>query len=210
MKLVVIGATGRSGRCLVKQALQAGHDVIAFAPQPSKLGIDDERLTAMPGDVLDPDVVKKAVVASDAVVFTVGVANRRTTTLLSDGIRNTVQAMEGAGVRRLVCVSTGMLAIGGQMRLARRLFSAFVVERIMRNIYLDLARMEDEVTLTGLDYTVVRAGRLTMGPRTGIYRTAVNASVRRPGRLSRADLADYVLRHLDAPDTYRTVVEVAY
>jgi putative NADH-flavin reductase len=210
MKVVVIGATGRSGRRLVEQALAAGHEVTAFAPEPAKLGLGGERLTTVAGDVLDADAVKKAVIDSDAVLFAIGVARRTTTTLFSDGIRNTVEAMEAAGVRRLVCVSTGMLAIGRHLGLARQLFSEFVVERVMRNVYLDLARMEDEVALSDLDYTVVRAGRLADGPRTGSYRVAVNGSIRRPGRLSRGDLADYVVRNLDAPGTYRAVVEVAY
>jgi putative NADH-flavin reductase len=209
MKLVVIGATGRTGRHVVRQALAAGHDVVAFAPEPAKLGVD-ERFTAVAGDALDVDAVKNAVTGSDAVVYTIGVAKRTTTTTFSEGIRSTIAAMEAADVRRLFCLSNGLVEIGPQLGLARQVFSEFVVERIMRNIYLDLARMEDELALSELDYTILRPGRLSNGPRTGHYRTAVNSKIRRPRRLSRADLADYVLGHLDAADTYRAVVEVAY
>jgi putative NADH-flavin reductase len=210
MKLVVIGATGRSGRRLVDRAVEAGHTVTAFAPEPAKLGDQSERLITLAGDVLDAGAVKEAIMGSEAVVSALGVAKRTTTTLFSDGIRNIVAAMDASGVRRLVCVSAAGLAIGPHLGLPRQLFAEFVIERIMRNVYLDLARMEDEVALSDLDYTVVRAGRLTEGPYTGTYRTAVNASIRRPGPLSRADLAGYVLGHLGAQDTYRAVVEVAY
>lgn len=210
MRVLIIGATGRNGRQIVARADAAGHQLIAFAPDPAGFAAFGDRVTAVAGDVLDPDAVKKAVTDCDAVVFALGPASRRTTTLLSDGIRNTIQAMEAAGVRRLVCVSTSMLAIGGHLGLARKLFSEFVIERIMRNVYLDLARMEDEVELCDLDYTVVRSAPPTDGPLTGSYRVAAGSSIRRPGRLSRADLADYIVRNLETADSYRAVVEVAY
>jgi putative NADH-flavin reductase len=83
------------------------------------------------------------------------------------------------------------------------------VERIMRNIYLDLARMEDELEASDTDWTVVRATRLTDGPATGNYRATADG-LDRPRQISRADLAGYLVSQIAAADTYRKKVVVSY
>ena len=85
-----------------------------------------------------------------------------------------------------------------------------IVRRIYRNTFADMTCMENGLKRSDLDWTVIRAPMLTDGLQTGRYRTAVNQHLPRPERISRADLADYIVTDLDDPASYRAKVEVAY
>ena len=211
MRLAVFGATGGTGRLLVEQALAAGHEVTAVARRPSAVGDRHGRLEVVRGDVLDPSTIERAVAGHDAVVSALGAADRGPTTVYSEGTGNVARAMRAAGLRRLTCVSSGGLeADHPHAPLPQRLVTKLFVQRLYKNVFADMARMEEELERSGLDWTVVRAPMLTDGPRTGRYRVAANDYLRRPGRISRADLADYVLAHLDDLASYRTRVEISY
>jgi hypothetical protein len=152
--------------------------------------------------------VQDVIAGKDAVICVLGVASRSTTTVFSEGLTNVLRAMEAKGVRRVMSVSAAGLD-PSRLPLPRRLFATYVVERVMRNIFLDLARMEDEMELSDTDWTVVRAGVLTDRPPAGGYRASAEG-LDRPGRLGRADLADYLVSHLTDPQTYRRKVTVSY
>lgn len=211
MRLVVFGATGGTGRLVVEQALAAGHEVTAVARRPSAFAARHERLEVVRGDVLEPSTVERAVAERDAVVSALGAAGRAPTTVYSEGTANIAWAMRAGGVHRLTCVSSGGLeADHPYAPFLQRLVTKLVVQRVYKNPFADMARMEDELQRSGLDWTVIRAPMLTNGPRTGRYRVAANDYLRRPGRISRADLADYVLAHLGDPASYRARVEISY
>jgi putative NADH-flavin reductase len=118
-----------------------------------------------------------------------------------------MQAMQSAGVRRLMCVSASGLDPGpGLLRwLARQ-----VLWLMFKEAYTDMARMEAAVKASDLDWTIVRPPRLTNGPHTGQYHMAVNKHLARGWTISRADLADYIVTHLEDPQTYCAQIEVAY
>src|SRR5918992_5532141 len=105
MKLLIVGATGGTGRQLVRQALERGHAVTAFARDPAAL---DERdgLRVLAGDVLDPAAVERAVAGHEAVLCALGKPAARPGRVRSQGTRNIVRAMESAGPARLICLST--------------------------------------------------------------------------------------------------------
>ena len=209
MELVVMGATGRTGRLVVDRALAEGHWVTAFTRQPEEVTRGPDRLAVVPGDVTDADAVRDVIAGKDAVIFVLGVRNRSTTTVFSEGITNVARAMEAKGVRRVMAVSTAGLDLSVRMPLPRRFVATYIVERLLRNIYLDLARMEDELEASDTDWTVVRATALTSGPASGNYRTA-SEGLDRPGRIGRADLADYLVSRLASPPTYRKKVTISY
>jgi putative NADH-flavin reductase len=209
MKLVVVGAGGRTGRLIVERALAAGHHVTAFVRRPDQMITRHERLSVTCGDVLDPDSLSEAVAGQEAVVSALGVKSRTTTTVFSAGITNVAKAMEFRDVRRILALSSAGLDIGPHMPIAQRLIAEYIVERVMRNIYLDLARMEDELETHHIDWTIVRATALTDGPANGRYRVALDGGVARPKRLSRSDLAAYVVDQLDNPETYRKKVMIS-
>ncbi|MDQ1565565.1 MAG: hypothetical protein QOF96_445, partial [Actinomycetota bacterium] len=119
--------------------------------------------------------------------------------------------LEASGVRRFVAVSA--VPVGpvpaGESFLNRRLLLPFV-SRLLRDVYADLAAMEDEIRRSDTDWTVVRPPKLTDKPLTGKYRVVVGGNVPRGYAISRADVAHTMLSLLDDPATFGKPVGVAY
>jgi putative NADH-flavin reductase len=200
MKLVIFGSTGGTGRALVQQALQESHRVTAFARNPAKLeGLEHTNLQVLSGDVLDRAAVENAVAGQDAVLSTIGAGAERTT-VREEGTRNIVEAMQTAGVRRLVCQSS--LGVGDSRANLSFFTNYVIVSFFLRHAFADHERQEAVVRRSSLDWTIVRPPHLTNGPRTGVYRHGFGVTERGiEGRISRADVADFMLRQL-ADDQY--------
>lgn len=207
MNLVVIGATGGTGSQVVAQALAAGHRVTALVRRPAAVPLQHPRLEVIQGDVFEPATLAQPIRGQDAVVSALGVTTHGPTTLFSTGIANIMQAMQSAGVRRLMCVSASGLDPGP---LLQRWIAKPLLWLMFKEAYSALVRMEAAVKASDLDWTIVRPPRLTDGPRTGQYHIAVNQHLSRGWFISRADLADYIVTHLEDPQTYCAQVEVAH
>jgi putative NADH-flavin reductase len=195
MRLLVFGSTGGTGLELLTQALDQGHDVVAYARNPAKLdGMSHARLEVIRGDVLDLAGVESAVVGHDAVFCAVGAGPKRTT-LREDATRNIVNAMEKTGLRRLICLSS--LGVGDS-RSNLPFFTKYVIVGIfLRHAFADHERQEEIVRGSSLDWTIVRPPHLKDGPRTGTYRHGFAAMDRQiKGQISRADVADFMLKQL--------------
>jgi putative NADH-flavin reductase len=168
MKVVILGASGRTGRELVKQALELGHDVTAFVRDPSKLRVDIERSKVVQGNMLDQGSLERAIAGQDAVISALGSPGLGKSTDLSDATAMIVGIMETAGVKRLIFEST--VGIGDSKGhtpwLARKTF----IPLILRNVFADKELQEQYIKGSALDWVIVRPARLTNGPRTGIYR----------------------------------------
>lgn len=210
MRLLVIGAAGRTGRHVVDSALATGHVVTAFVRRPDALDSQREGLTVVRGDVLDPASVTSAMKGQEAVASVVGVKGRGQTTVFSAGMANVLDAMAGHGVRRVVALSTAGLDPDVEMPLAQRLVSRYIVARILRNLYQDQARMEAALEASDTDWTIVRATLLTDRPATGNYRVSVGGELTKPERIGRADLAAYIVSGLAEPETFREKVMISY
>jgi len=207
MKIIVFGATGGIGRQVVEQALAANHQVTAVARRPAAITTQHERLQVIRGDVLEPDTFKQALAGQDAVVSALGVVSREPTTLYSAGNANIMQAMQSAGVRRIMCISATGLNPGPRLQ---RLIAKPLLWMAFGNMYSDLVRMENVVKASGLDWTIIRPPRLTDGPRTGHYQIVINKQLSHGMLLSRADVADFIVNHLQDRATYCGMVEIAY
>ena len=200
MKLLVFGATGGTGRELVKQALAHGYEVTTFVRDPAKLGdITHASLHVARGDVLDPAVVEKAVPGRDAVLCSIGAGAERTT-LRENGTRNIVAAMEKVGVRRLICQSS--LGVGDS-RTNLGFFTKYVIVPVfLRHAFADHERQEAVVKQSALAWTIVRPPHLKDGPHTGTYRQGFpTTDTGIQGTISRADVADFMLEQLTS-ETY--------
>jgi putative NADH-flavin reductase len=209
--LTVFGATGATGTEIVRAALAGGHTVTAVARDPSKLEIDHDRLRIVRGDVLDAASIEAATCGADAVISALGVGSERTpTTVYSTGVRNILDAMRTSGVRRFVGISALPVTPRDEVGLIHRRLLFPILRRFFGESYADMARMEQLLGASGVAWTVLRPPRLTDGPGTGRYRTAVGAPLPRAGRISRADLARVMLQVLDDPRAQRAAIAVAY
>ena len=220
MKLTIFAASGGIGRHLVGQALAAGHDVTAVARNPASLPAE---VRAVRADLAtaQPAALATAVGGADAVLSALGPRSKADYGIATTGTRAIVGAMEAAGVRRLVVVSAapvGTIASARRPRppkhdsgdgfVMRHLLSPLITAAL-RDLYVDLARMEDTLADSGLDWTAVRPPRLTNGPETGAYRTASGRNLRRGLTVSRADVAHLMLAALGQPETIGHAIGIA-
>ena len=199
MRITVLGATGRTGRPLVEQALDRGHDVVAFARDPTALEIDHERLTVVQGDAYTGEGITEAVDRADAVVSVLGQTSSGPDNLLAVAGEHVTDAMAAAGVDRFVTlVGAGVREPGESVSASGRVMG--VLLRLLAGDVLDDASDHvDRVKATDLDWTVVRAPRLTDGEGVGDYR-AGDISLGFES-VARADVARFVLDCLEN-DTY--------
>jgi putative NADH-flavin reductase len=196
VKIVVFGAAGGTGRALVTQALAQSRGVVAFVRTPAKFDLEHEGLSVVHGDVVDAAAVERAVLGQDAVLCALGAASplKRDPVLVS-GIDNIVHAMERGGLRRLIYLS--FLGVRGGREQLSFLGRYVVAPLILRNIVADHEAKESIISRSSLDWTIVRPPRLSNGPHTGSYRhgSDIKAASVVP-TISRADLADFMLRQL--------------
>ena len=225
MKITIIAATGGVGRQLVSQALAAGHDVTAVARNPAKLPPDVQAGAArvVTADLSHPDlqVLESAVAGADAVLSALGPHNNSDAGIAAPGTRAIIDAMRAAGVRRIVAISAAPVSTTpspGRSSPPRhdpgdgfimRQFGTRIAKTMFGKVYDDLARMEDNLRDSGLDWTILRPPQLTGKPLTGRYRTARGQNVRGGRSVPRADVAHYMLAVLDQPDTIGQVIGIA-
>ena len=209
MKLLIIGGTGGLGKELVRQALARDHEVTVMARNPSAVSSEDYHLRVVRGDVLDAESLGRAVAGQEAVLNALGTPSpRRPSTLLEEGTKNIVEAMERQGVRRMVCVT--ILGTGDSGRRHGNLFyRLFVLGFFVSPMLEDKERQEEVIRVSRLDWTIVRPPRYTDEPKSGGYRV-IGDGGGRVGRIGRADLADFVLDQLDDRSYVRRAVVVGY
>ena len=197
-KLLIIGASRGIGLETMSAALRAGHNVRALAR--SKIPIQNANLDRVSGDALDRDTIRKALEDIEAVIQTLGVdisprAIFERTTLFSQSTRILVDAMKAAGVKRLIAV-TG-LGAGDSRGHGGFLYDAVAFPLILKRVYDDKDVQEWIIRSSGLDWTIVRPGLLTNRPATGQYCVLTKPKDWRFGVISRADVANFLVRQID-------------
>src|SRR6266850_3467526 len=165
-RILIVGATGGTGRQLVEQALERGHEVTALARHPSALRIEHPRLTVVQGDVLDYPSVETAVRGQDAVLSALGHKQFfRPTRILSEGTRNVLRAMDAHRVRRFVCETA--LGIGDSAGRMGLYYTFFVIPVILPFYFWDKTRQERLIAASRVEWVIVRPGALTNGAALG-------------------------------------------
>jgi putative NADH-flavin reductase len=210
MKVAVFGASGGIGSEAVEQLLARGHEVVAIVRRGSPAVKPDNLTVSVVPDLHDPSEIASAITDSNAILSAVGprrlsdgpVASRVTAAIL--------RAMNAAGVNRYVGVSAAPVAPAA---VGDRIVMRYLARPVMRTIfcdhYLDLARMEGEVSQSGACWTVVRPPRLSNGPVTGSYRRTIGGNVPNGFLISRADVAHAMCAALDDPETFNRGMGVA-
>ena len=202
MKVIVFGATGKTGQHVLRAALAAGHGVTAFGRSVDRIDINDPALETHKGDVFDTDSVTGAVAGHDAVIVCLGSTGLRDKTTLATGTAAVIDAMAAHDVQRLVVMSAAGVGDSWQQipRSSRLLFRT-----MLRNVFADHQAQEAIVEQSSPDWTIVRAAVLKDDPATGHY-TATNTGP--ITRITRTDIAAALVDQLDDSSYSHTAISV--
>jgi uncharacterized protein YbjT (DUF2867 family) len=201
--VLVIGASKGIGLETVKQALEAGHHVRALARSAPRIPVRHAQLEKMKGNALDRATVERALDGIDVVIQTLGISGGpdilfKPVRLFSDSTRILVAAMEAKLVNRLICV-TGLGA--GESRGKGNLLYNAVIGLVLVRVYDDKTLQERIIRNSTLDWVVARPGVLTNKARTGRYKVLIDPRDWRTGFISRANVADFLVKQI-ADDAY--------
>jgi len=190
MKVVVIGASGRTGTEVVRQGLAGGHEVTAFVRDPAKLTVRDPRLTVKTGDARDTADLRAALEGQDAVISTLG--GKPKDAVMERSTAALVEAANETGVRRVVMLSAYLLASNYKPNPVTKLLARLVTGGMVA----DKRSGEAHLVHSKLDWTIVYATMLTNGPRSGVRTVTSSETVTSFDKISRADVAAVLLEQV--------------
>lgn len=190
MKVIVIGASGKTGSHVSQQALEQGHEVSVFVRTASKLEAVKDKVNIISGDVFSADSVAEAITGHDAVVICLGSTGLSDTSTLTTGTRNVITAMNEHDVPRLIVLSAAGVGESWQQIgwMSRVLFKT-----MLKNVFKDQIAQEALVKRAKLNWTIVRAAILTVKPASGECRADNRAKT---GKIARADVADFLVKQV--------------
>ena len=211
MKILVIGASGKTGHEVVRQALAAGHEVTAFVRDPSRLELREPRLTVATGDARSVDDLRRALAGQDAVISTLGgrakdamaspLGGKPSGGVMEASTAALIEAAGEAGVRRVVMLSTFMLAPNFRAGILKPLALYY------KGMNDDKRAGEEALKNSPLDWTIVYATRLTDGERSGRERLVPVTEIVTPrDNVSRSDAAAFLLAQLDDDAAIRKAI----
>jgi putative NADH-flavin reductase len=215
MNILIIGAGGGIGFEAVQLALKEGHRVTAVLRHPEKLPVTHPNLSIVKGDIFQPAAFEKQLLEADFTISAIGVSgagffNDKPTTLYSEGNASLISAMQRTGAKRAFFISASAVEISPVLPAFVRFAAKNIIQKLLRHMYADLRRMEAIIKASSLDWTIIRPPQLTNGPVTGQYRTAVNAFLKNALKISRADVAHYMIHNAGNETTFKGIVEIGY
>ena len=197
MKIALFGATGKTGTLVLANLLSKSHTVTALVRNPAKIMIASPHLKLIQGDALILADVERAVEGCDAVISVLGLPSLKPSTLLTVSAGNIAAAMKTKGVKRVIYM--GSAGILNEMGGLPGMFIGF----ILRNALKDHRGAYDVLRASPLEWTVLRPLSLTDGDATGRYRTTVTGLPKNGRSISRADVADFIVKTLEQGDYIR-------
>jgi len=193
MKIFVLGATGGTGRLIVRDAVAKGHSVMALVRSTARADLPGADL--IEGDARDEGTLGRALNGSDAVVCALGTGlGFREVSLLTVATRALVTAMTHTGVRRLVCISA--LGVGDSRDHGGFVFDRLFQPLLLSHAYKDKECQEATIRASSLDWVVVRPAQLTNDPARGSVRAVTDLAGINGGKIARADVAKFVVEQL--------------
>ena len=184
-----MGATGRTGRHVVEQALAAGHEVRALVRSRAKLNLQHPKLEVLEGDATDAAAVQRLVAGCDATLSTLG-----PTAQAKDVCSRATENVIRAGTPRYVFISGAGTDLPGDRKDAIGKLVSFLVRTLSPEVFHDKVRELELVQKSGLRWTAVRPPRLVERPAKGVARVSVERS---PGSaIPYPELAAFALRCL--------------
>lgn len=205
MKILILGAAGKTGSALVDQAVSRGHAVTAFVHTADEYLRTDVRIAS--GDARDQASVLAAVHGQDAVIDALGGhLPFLKTTLETDTARVVIDAMVEAGVRRLLVIST--IGEGDSIANVHDFYKHFFMTTVLRGVMQDKASMEQVVEHSALDWTIVRPAGLRDGAPQGVHIVSPE-SAEKVRFITRADVATFILDQLESTEFLHQAVGIA-
>jgi putative NADH-flavin reductase len=201
MKVIVFGATGPTGRRALDEALAKGHEVTAFVRDPSKLKTRHERLRVVKGDAVDRASVENALAGQHGVLVCLGARNRSGKGWPPRDIdfvatRNILAGMTKHGVKRLVCMTGMGVGDSKQMKsVSNWVFTKIFMPLLLKKIFEAKEKQEEAIRASDRDWIIVRPTVLNDGPARGDFKVTTDLSPV-PGRISRADVAAFMVEQL--------------
>ncbi len=194
MKILILGATGPTGQLLVQQALNKFYQVTALVRNPAKFNLSNQNLTVIKGDVLDKTSFTKALKEQDAVLVALGTgASLQSSNLMLQAITHLIPAMQAAKVQRVILLSAfGVGATFAQANFIQKIIFSLP----LKNIYADKAKANALLGNSALNWTIVCPVKLTNGPYTGFCNAAEKLPMKGMPKISRADVASFMLQQL--------------
>ena len=214
MNVVVFGPTGSTGRLVVEFALAAGHVVTAFARDPKRMPLTHPNLRIVKGDAMDPASVASAVQGQDAVICTLGVKPQAKDDLgrrqpgvpvCSVGTKNILAAMPLGQGRRLIVESSVSV---GESYHTGSFGAGFMVKLALKEVMADKEEQEAAVRESDCDWTIVRPATLTFKRARGNLKAGTDLRWNITSTATRADVAEYMVKILDDPATYKKAITV--
>ena len=192
MNVVIFGASGGTGRELVRQALRDGHVVTAFVRSVESFPIENPRLKVTGGDVTRPGEVERACAGQDIVLSALGAKGK--VRVCAQGIQNILARMRARDVGRLVALSAFGAGESRNKGLYSRILWASLSDRMA-----DMVVMEREILSSDVQWTIFRPPALTNGELTSTYRLGADLRVSLFSKVSRADVARAMLQVATTP-----------
>lgn len=196
MRITVFGATGKTGKLLVQQALEQGHDIVALARTPAKMEIQNPRLHVVQGDIQNAQTVAQAIAGSDAVISVLGPTSNAPDLVVSRGMQNILAGMRQENVTRLIIsAGAGVGDPADQPGIPDKIITT-LLKLVSKNVLQDMVNTVAVVRNSDRDWTIVRVPMLTDDVSVGTLRVgAVGKDI--GTRVGRADLAAFLLKQLN-------------
>jgi len=210
MKLFLFGATGGTGREVLNQLLRKKFQVMALVRRPEAITISDANLKVIKGNVYNPETYRDALSQCDGVISVLGTGtSRKPTTVYSAGGQHILSVMRNTGKKRLITVTAG--ACDPADPATNSFLVKYIVRPLFKNIYSDMRKWETILENSpDIEWTVIRPARLTNGPAKGSYRVQAGYSPKGGSKISRSDLAKFIVEQIGSANYIHQKVIIAY
>ena len=201
MKIFLFGATGRTGKEVLDQLLQQGYDVTVLVRSIIKLDyLKNSKLSIIEGDIFNPDSYKKELSKSDVVISTIGTgSSKKPTTIYSEGTGKIISVMKNAGIKKIIMVTAA--AFDTTDPGANNFMVKYIARPLFKNIYSDMITLESMLeNEKDINWICIRPPRLTNGKLTRKYRVKINHCPEGGWRISRKDLADFIVKQINSDE----------
>lgn len=209
MKLLIIGGSRGIGKALLESSVRRGIDVSVLARFPEKIVMDDSKAKILKGDVLNRDDLTSAIKGQDVVCSCIGVPiTFKPVSLFSRAAANIVEVMEEKSDQKFIAISG--IGAGDSKGHGGFLYDKIFKPLFLSTIYQDKDREEEIIEASKLNWLIVRPAGLTNGPQTGRYRVIEDLEGIVAKRISRMDVADFILNQIEKPDLFGKTVLLTY